>query len=141
MTFFAIVLAEDHAGFRRLIRLELESAGDVQVVGEVDDGEELLNLLEQISPDLVILDISMPRMSGLEAAKRIQNSHPQIKILILTMHKNPAYLREAEKLGVSGYLLKEEMDETLLTAIRQIRAGHTYISPLLAEAGANFPHA
>lgn len=134
-------MAEDHAGFRRLIRLELESVDDLQVVGEVDDGEELLDLLEQISPDLVILDISMPRMGGLEAAKRIQNSHPQTKILILTMHKNPAYMQEAKKLGVAGFLLKEEMDEWLLPAIRQIRAGHTYISPLMTKTLGNFPQA
>ena len=134
VTIFAIVLAEDHAGFRRLIRLELEGERDLQVVGEVCDGEELLALLEQIIPDLVILDISMPRMGGLEAAKRIKSSHPQVKILFLSMHKNPEYVQQAKKLGMAGYLLKEEMDEALLRAINQIRTGHTYISPALANS-------
>ena len=103
------------------------------MVGEVGNGEELLILLEQKIPDLVILDISMPRMGGLEAAKRIKSSHPGVKILFLSMHKSPEYVRQAKKLGMAGYVLKEEMDEALLTAIHEIRTGQTYISPALAN--------
>jgi len=130
---YAIVVAEDNANFRRLVRLELESAGDIQVVGEVNNGEELLQLLEQMNPDLIILDISMPGLGGMEAARRIKDSHPQVKILFVSMHKNPEYVQQAQKLGVAGYLLKEEMDEALLSAIHQIRTGHVYISPGLAK--------
>jgi len=128
---YRIVLAEDHLGFRRLVRRELENAEELKVVGEVNDGQELLTLLEQLSPDLIILDISMPNLGGIEAAKRIKLNHPQVKILILSMHKNPAYVEQAQKLGVAGYLLKEEMEQSLVPAITQIRSGQTYISPIL----------
>lgn len=128
---YRIVLAEDHLGFRRLVRRELENAEELKVVGEVNDGQELLTLLEQLSPDLIILDISMPNLGGIEAAKRIKLNHPQVKILILSMHKNPAYVEQAQKLGVAGYLLKEEMEHSLVPAITRIRSGQTYISPIL----------
>lgn len=134
MTLYHIVLAEDHRVFRRLVRQEVERAQDLQVIGEVEDGQELLELLEEVSPDLIILDISMPKLGGLEAAQRLKLSHPQVKILLLSMHKNPAYVQLAWKIGVAGYLLKEEMDQALLPAICQIRAGNTYISPTLAKA-------
>lgn len=130
---YRIVLAEDHLGFRRLVRRELESAEELKVVGEVNDGQELLTLLEQISPDLIILDISMPNLGGIEAAKRIKLSHPQVKILILSMHKNPVYVEQAQKLGVAGYLLKEEMEQSLVPAITRIRSGQTFISPILDQ--------
>ena len=133
MASYKIVLAEDHAGFRRLVRQELESVFNLKVVGEVNNGQELLNLLEQVCPDLIILDISMPDLGGMEAAKRIKSSHPQVKILFLSMHKNPGYVQQARKLGAAGYLLKEEVDQALLPAIYQIRAGSTYISPILAK--------
>lgn len=133
MNDYQIILAEDHVGFRRLVRQELESASDLKVVGEVNDGQELLALLEQVSPDLIILDISMPNLGGMEAAKRIKLSHPHVKILFLSMHKNPAYVEQAQRLGVAGYLLKEEMVQALLPAIIQIRSGHNYVSPILAQ--------
>jgi len=120
---YRIVLAEDHLGFRRLVRRELENAEELKVVGEVNDGQELLTLLEQLSPDLIILDISMPNLGGIEAAKRIKLSHPQVKILILSMHKNPAYVEQAQKLGVAGYLLKEEMEHPVRLTFLQFWTG------------------
>lgn len=134
MDAYKIVLAEDHQGFRHLVRRELESTGDFQLVGEVNDGQELLDLLEQVTPDLIILDISMPNLGGIEAARRIRLSHPQVKILFLSMHKNPVYVEQAQSLGVAGYLLKEEMEESLLPAISRVRSGLTYISPILVPS-------
>jgi DNA-binding NarL/FixJ family response regulator len=126
MARYHIVLAEDHREFRRLLRQEVERGGeDLRVIGEVDDGQELLELLEEVNPDLIILDISMPNLNGLEAA--------QVKILFLSMHKKQAYVQQARSLGAEGYILKEEMDQALLSAIRQIQAGETYISPILAK--------
>jgi DNA-binding NarL/FixJ family response regulator len=134
MARYHIVLAEDHREFRRLLRQEVERGGeDLRVIGEVDDGQELLELLEEVNPDLIILDISMPNLNGLEAAQRLKRSHPQVKILFLSMHKKQAYVQQARSLGAEGYILKEEMDQALLSAIRQIQAGETYISPILAK--------
>jgi|UniRef100_A0A7C3Z1M3 DNA-binding NarL/FixJ family response regulator len=131
MNFYHIVIAEDHRPFRRLLRQEVERGGDLLVIGEVDDGVELLELLQEVSPDLVILDLSMPRLSGLEAVKLIRESHPRVKILVLSMHRNPAYVELAKNLGAMGYVLKEEMDEALLLAIGRIREGDNYFSPTL----------
>ncbi len=133
MSAYQIILAEDHQGFRRLVRRELEGADGFEVVGEVNDGQELLDLLEQVTPDLIILDISMPNLGGMEAARRIMRSHPQVKILFLSMHKNPLYAEQAQNLGVAGYLLKEEMEQSLVPAITRIRSGNTYISPILSQ--------
>jgi DNA-binding NarL/FixJ family response regulator len=136
MPIYYIVLAEDHREFRRLLRQEVERGEDLQVIGEVEDGQELLELLEEVNPDLVILDISMPRLNGLETAHRLKESHPQVKFLFLSMHKKKAYVHQAKLLGAAGYILKEEMDQSLLPAICQIRAGKTFISPTLD----NYPH-
>jgi DNA-binding NarL/FixJ family response regulator len=131
MAGYHIVLAEDHREFRRLLRQEVERAEDLRVIGEAEDGQELLELLEEVNPDLIILDISMPNLGGLEAAQRLKQSHPQVKVLFLSMHKKQAYVQQAQILGAAGYVLKEEMDQSLLPAIYQIRAGNTYISPIL----------
>ncbi len=132
MQSFTIIIAEDHQAFRQLLRQELESIADAAIVGEVTDGRQLIDLLQQITPDLVILDISMPSLGGLEAARIIKQQHQQVKVLFLTMHKNPAYVTQACRLGAEGYLLKEEVDSALRLAIERIRAGKTYISTALA---------
>lgn len=126
-----IVIAEDHPAFRQLLRHELQALADAAVIGEAADGQQLLTLLQDLTPDLVILDISMPKLGGLEAARIIKERYRQVKVLFLTMHKNPAYVTQARRLGVEGYLLKEEMDQALHLAIQQIRAGNIYISRAL----------
>ena len=131
---FTIIIAEDHAAFRQLLRAELQHIAGIAVIGEAGDGHQLLRLLQDLRPDLVILDISMPKLGGLEAARIIRERHGRIKILFLTMHRNPAYVHQARRLGAEGYLLKEELDQALDLAINRIRAGETYISPSLAAA-------
>ena len=128
---FNIILAEDHPLFRQLVRLELEGIRDIQIIGEAQDGLQLLELLRLVQPDLVILDISMPNLGGLEAAKIIKAQYIHIKVLILTMHKNPAYITQARLIGAEGYLLKEELDRELLPAIDMIRGGQTYFPSTL----------
>ena len=105
----------------------------MRVVGEAGDGLELLEILKNIRPDMVILDISMPRLRGLEAADRIRKLYPEIKLLILSMHRSKEYLRQALAAGVDGYMLKEDADQALYSAIEAIRDGKTFVSPLLDE--------
>jgi two-component system response regulator NreC len=126
-------VAEDHPAFRRLLRLELNATPGLEIIGEADDGLQLLELLQQLQPDLVILDISMPGLSGLEAARRIKQRHGRIKVLFFTMHKNPAYVKQACLLGAEGYLLKEDMDCELLPAINLIKVGKRYCSACFSQ--------
>lgn len=131
--FYKIVLAEDHVLVRQGIKRIIEEDGDMQVIGEAGDGLELLELLEKVHPDLAILDIAMPRMRGLEAAQRVKKLYPDIKVLILSMHKSREYLRQALAVGVDGYVLKEDADTALYTAIQEVRRGNTYFSKLLSD--------
>lgn len=133
MAAFSIVLADDHAMFRQGLRRILEEVPEVEILGEAGDGLELLELLKKVEPHLVILDISMPSLRGMEAARQIKALHPATKILMLTMHKESEYLQFAMKAGVEGFLLKEDADCELLKALDAIRRDKHYISPLLAE--------
>ncbi|MFI5329936.1 MAG: response regulator [Desulfobaccales bacterium] len=129
---YSILLADDHVMFRRGVRRIIQSIGDVEVVGEASDGFQLLELLKKTSPQLVILDISMPNLRGLEATWEIKNINPAVKVLILTMHKDNEYVDYAFSAGAEGYLLKEDADSELLLAIDTLRKGRTYISPLIS---------
>jgi DNA-binding NarL/FixJ family response regulator len=125
---YRLVLADDHAMFRQGIKKILEENGDLEVVGEARDGLELLNLLKKITPDAVILDISMPTIRGIEATREIKSVHP-----ILTMHKRKEYLYHCLSAGAEGYLLKEDADTELYAAIKKVQEGGVYISPILSE--------
>lgn len=128
---YRIILADDHILLRNSMRISIEKFPDLQVIGEVSDGKELLKFLTTTQPDLIILDISMPHLPGIEAAQEIKKNFPRIKILILTMHKSKDYLRSALATGVEGYLLKENAYDDLITAIRDLQQGKIYISPLV----------
>ncbi len=128
-----IILAEDHVLVRQGLRRIIEEDPNLQVTHEAGDGVELLSLLEENAPDIVILDISMPRLQGLEAAKVIKERHPMVKILILTMHREKNYFNKALEIGVNGYVLKEEADTDLNSAIKSILSGDSYVSPLLCN--------
>jgi DNA-binding NarL/FixJ family response regulator len=127
-----ILLADDHTMFRRGVRKIIESIPGVKVVGEAGDGFQLLDLLKDAAPNMVIMDISMPNLRGLEATREIKILNPEIKVLILTMHKDKEYIFHAFSAGAEGYLLKEDADNELLSAIDTMRRGGTYISPLLS---------
>lgn len=128
-----IVLADDHALIRHGIRKMIEESAAFEVVGEVGDGLELLDLLKDTPADLVVLDISMPNLRGIEAIKEVKKITPEVKILILTMHKSEQYLCSSVTAGANGYLLKEDSDTELLPAIEQVVKGDFYISPYLAK--------
>lgn len=132
MKTFRIVLADDHALIRQGIKKLIEEDEELRVVGEVGDGLELLDFLKENSADLVVLDISMPNLRGIEAISEVHKIDPDIKILILTMHKNEQYLCSSMQAGAHGYLLKEDSDMELLPAIHQVLAGDIFITPVFA---------
>jgi two-component system cell cycle sensor histidine kinase/response regulator CckA len=128
---YRIILADDHPIIRQGIKKILDENPGLEVIGEAGDGQEALELLEKTQPDLILLDIQMPRLSGLEAAQEVKRRYPQVKVLLLTMHKEAVYLSQAQEIGVDGFVLKEDVDLVLLSAIKALRAGKTFISPLL----------
>jgi DNA-binding NarL/FixJ family response regulator len=133
MIMYKIVLAEDHVLVREGIKKIIEALPGLQIVGEVGDGLELLELLKGLAVDMVILDISMPSLPGIEVTREIKKAYPAVKVLILTMHKKKEYLDNAIAAGVDGYLLKEDAPKELLNAIEKIRQGMIYVSPLLSS--------
>jgi len=127
---YRMVLADDHVLIRQALGGLIKGVADLEVIGEAGDGIELLSLLNTLIPHMVILDISMPHLRGVEAVHGIKKKYPDVKILVLTMHKE--YLHQALSAGVDGYLLKEDADRDLFSAIENIRQGRVYISPRLA---------
>jgi DNA-binding NarL/FixJ family response regulator len=136
---YEILLVDDHPLVRQGIRKILAQKSELTVIGELPDGLELLDCLHKRLPHLIILDISMPHLGGIEATRRIKSSHPEIKVLILTIHNRREYVDQARLAGAEGYLLKDELDKELLPAIETLRQGGTYLSPLLAEKRSTRP--
>jgi DNA-binding NarL/FixJ family response regulator len=128
----SIVLADDHVMFRKGVKRIIEETPDLEVVGEANDGLELLRLLKAQEPKLVLLDISMPHLRGLEATREIKKLYPRVKIILLTMHRSKEFLQQALEAGAEGFLLKEDADFELLRAIQTVRGGKKFISTLLS---------
>src|SRR6185503_9216638 len=128
-----VLLAEDHQIVRQGLRGLLEKAGH-EVVGEAADGHEALRLARTLSPDIAVLDLSMPRLNGLDAAREIRRMSPEIKTILLTMYTDKGYVLQAMKVGAKGYVLKTEAAEDLIRAIREISRGETYLSPGVAAS-------
>jgi DNA-binding NarL/FixJ family response regulator len=137
MASYSIILADDHVLVRQGLRRILEGMDDLEVVGEANDGLELLQLLKHITPQMVILDIFMPNLRGIEAITEIKAMQPDVKILILTMHRDKEYLYLALSAGAKGYLLKEDAARDLFSAIAEVRRGKTYISPYFSDTVVN----
>ena len=131
---YRIIIADDHSLIRQGIKTIIGQDHEMEVVAEASDGLELISRLDEQLPDMVILDISMPRMNGIEAVAEIHEHYPSVHILILTMHSNAQYFYHVISAGAHGYLLKDDSDTELLTAIRTVQQGKTYVSPqLVAE--------
>jgi DNA-binding NarL/FixJ family response regulator len=128
----SIILAEDHVLARQGLRRIIQEDPAVQVTHEAGDGLEVLEILKEGLPDVVILDISMPHLGGLEAAQIIKTQYPTIKIVILTMHRERNFFQKAMGIGVDGYILKDEADSVLTSAIKAVLEGKTYFSPLVS---------
>ena len=128
---YEIVLVDDHPLVRQGIKTIIAEKSELAVVGELQDGLELLECLKNRLPQMVILDISLPHLGGIEATRLIKSSYPEIKVLILTLHDRREYVDQARLAGAEGYLLKDEVIKELLPAIEALRQGGTYLSPLL----------
>ena len=124
-----ILLADDHAVVRQGFRLILNQEPDMEVIGEAGHGAEVVRLALELRPTLVIMDIAMPQMNGVEASRRIIEAAPDTRILILSMHKDAVYVRETLRAGAKGYLLKEAIDQDLLRAVRAVAQGNGFLSP------------
>lgn len=128
-----VLLADDHAVLRSGLRLLLTSQNEYEVVGEASGGTETLSLAEQLQPDLILLDLSMPSLGGLDVLPTLRKLTPLARILILTMHDDPQYLRQALKHGASGYVLKKAADVELLSAMRAVLRGEVYVHPSMTR--------
>lgn len=135
-----VILADDHTLVRAGIRALLEKLPSVKVIGEAGDGREVLNLVKAHPPDVVLMDIAMPGLNGLEAAERMTRDFPSVRIIVLSMHSNEEYVLRALKAGVAGYLLKKAATAELETALHQVLRGETYLSrEISAQLHKKFP--
>lgn len=128
-----ILLADDHALFRAGVRSLLDDLATVNVVAETEDGLALLRLAKQHSPDIAIVDISMPELNGLDALPRLKAAVPGTAVIILSMHANEQYVMQSLKAGASGYIVKTAATTELASAIREVSRGRTYLSPSIAK--------
>lgn len=128
-----ILLADDHPMLRQGIRELLERERDFEVVAEVGDGEEAVKLASELKPDVVIMDVGMPKLNGLEATKQIKAKHPATAVLVLTIHDEDEYIMGLLEAGAAGYLLKSAYGEELVNAIRSIRTGELVLHPVVGQ--------
>jgi two-component system, NarL family, response regulator NreC len=129
-----ILLADDHSVLRSGLRLLLESNPNFQVVGEASTGFEALAIVEELQPDLVLLDLSMPGLGGLDVLPHLKEALPRVKILILTMYEDSQYLKQAIQHGASGYILKKAVDVELISAIDTVMHGEMYVHPSMTKS-------
>lgn len=129
-----ILIADDHAVVRSGLRVLLEADPDLEFVGEAEDGEEALRLVEALRPDMILLDLTMPPANGIETAKRLKEAHPELIVLILTMHEDEGLLHEALRVGASGYLIKRAEESEITQAIHAVSRGDIYVHPSMTRA-------
>ncbi len=129
-----VFLVDDHAVLRAGLRLLLDAQPDMQVVGEAGDGSEALALAARLRPDVILLDLSMPGLGGLDALPALRKAAPGARVVVLTMHDDESYLRQALRRGAAGYVLKKAADVDLLSAVRTAARGEVYVHPSLQRA-------
>ena len=128
-----VVLADDHVLIRAGLKALLHSLPNIQVVGEASDGHEAVDVVEKLQPDVVIMDIAMSNLNGLEAASRITRQQPKVNVIILSMHANEEYVGQALDAGATGYLLKGAEPAELELALKSVMRGETYLSPSISK--------
>lgn len=126
-----VLIADDHVLVAEGVQKLLES--EVDLVGSVADGRTLMKAVEDLAPDVAVVDISLPLLNGLDATRQIKKNYPQLKVVILTMHAEPNYVAEAFRIGVAGYVLKQSLSSELLQAIREVMKGNVFVSPTIAQ--------
>jgi DNA-binding NarL/FixJ family response regulator len=129
-----ILLADDHAVVRQGFKMILDAQPDMEIVGEAANGREVLALAEEVRPDVVVMDVAMPELNGIEATRRLAASMPHARVLALSMHKDSVYVREILRAGARGYVLKESGAGDLVKAVRAVAAGEGYLSPAVSNA-------
>lgn len=132
-----ILLADDHAVVRQGFRMILQAQPDMEIVGEAGNGREAVEIAENLQPDVVVMDVAMPELNGIEATRRLAASTPRVRVLALSMHKDSVYVREILRAGAHGYLLKDSIDTDLLAAVRAVARGEGYLSPAVSNAVLN----
>ncbi len=133
MNQITIILAEDHLIVREGLRALLQTEKDIEVIAEADDGHQAVDLTRKLSPSVVVMDIAMPLLNGMEATRQILRSAPGTKVLILSAHSDDAYVERVVELGASGYLIKQTAANTLPQAIRAVHSGKTFFSPAISR--------
>jgi DNA-binding NarL/FixJ family response regulator len=128
-----VLIAEDHLMVRAGIRALLEKAGDIRVMGEASNGQEAIEMTETLKPDVLIMDIMMPRMNGIQAAENIRELKLSTNILLLSMYSDEGFVHQALQCGVKGYVLKSSVSDELLWAVRAVASGKTYLSSPISE--------
>ncbi|MEZ5356610.1 MAG: response regulator transcription factor [Bryobacteraceae bacterium] len=129
-----ILLADDHAVVRHGFRMILDAQDDLEVVGEVANGREAVQVATELGPDVVVMDVTMPELNGIEATRRIAAASPRTRVLALSMHKDAVYVREILRAGARGYLLKDSAEGDFLSAVRAVARGEGYLSPAVSDA-------
>jgi DNA-binding NarL/FixJ family response regulator len=128
-----VLLAEDHTIVRQGLRLLVEADGDIGIVGEAKTGREAVQMTRELQPDVIVMDIAMPLLNGLEATRQILKAFPGMKILILSAHSDPEYVEQVVKAGALGYLIKQSSGDILAQAIRELHKGKTFFTPSIAK--------
>ena len=133
MSKIRVLLADDHTIVRQGLRALLDSQEDIEVVGEAEDGRQAFEKTKELIPDIVVIDITMPNLNGIEATRQIKKLSPEIKVLVLTVHDNEEYIHQILQAGASGYLLKESAVTDLVSAINAVKKGGIFLSPAISK--------
>lgn len=128
------MLADDHAILRKGVRMLINAQPDMEVVGEAKTGREAVDEARKLTPDIVVMDVSMPELNGIEGTRQICDELTQTRVIGLSMHKDSVYVREILRAGARGYLMKDSEDDDLLRAIRAVARGEAYLSPAISDA-------